>query len=451
MTYVQTLIERILKIGQDDQLESFDQLRLRVFNIVLLIIFFALIIMAVSDVLAGNETLYYTLSGLLYIIFLFALVSFKLHLWAFLLFSTLTPLMLCLITILYGEDMNVNYSYFALIIVVLLSFKKRSVKILLTIFIFSLQVVSIYYNRYYGSLIEKDIPLLDGVIFLILPSLGVGILVLKQVNALNILYEKERKVSLELERKNEALSTAIKQLEDKNHLLATIAHDLKGPASSFLNLSRNVSYLIRSGQIQRLRHLAEGFEDSGFRLYHNITNLLNWVILQRGGIVADKRSFDLFSLVKEIIDDLAPQMKLKNIRAKIEINTDYHLNTDRNIMRIILLNLLTNAIKYSNENGVVRIEAASISGNQQISVIDYGMGMDEAQLEKIKKHNIFSTKGHFSDDSHGIGLEICFYLSSYINGEIQAKSVLGEGSQFVLIIPKTEIEHQETDLVFTAN
>ncbi|MCG8330518.1 MAG: HAMP domain-containing histidine kinase [Chitinophagales bacterium] len=444
--YVQTLIERILKLGQDEHLDFFDQLRLRVFNIVLLMMAFAAAIMVIGDLWAGNETVYYSAFGLIFILFLFVLVGYKLHEGALLMFCTLVPLGLFFISIFYGIEMNINYSYFAFILVVLLSFKKNITKVLLTIFIFSLQVIGIYYYRYYGSIIEKDIPLLDGLIFLILPSLGVGILVLKQVNALNGLYEKEKKTSLELERKNEALSSVIKQLEDKNHLLATIAHDLKGPASNFLNLSKNVSYLIRSGQVERLQRLAQGFEDSGYKLYYNITNLLNWVVSQRKGIVANKRSINLWFLIKEIMESLSEQIKLKNITIEVDIDTDHHLNTDRNIIKIILLNLLTNAIKYSYENGIVKIVVTSSEGFQHISVIDYGIGMDAIQLDKIKKHDLFSVQGTINESGHGIGLEICFYLAPYIDGEINILSQPGEGAKFTLIIPNVEVDHQKTKL-----
>jgi len=433
---VRSLVSSLVKTGINDSQDLIEQQRLIVFNKVLLAILAALVFMTISDLLTGNGTILLSIGNILIIIFLFALLYYRLQNWALLIFTTLMPVQLFVLNVYYGEALNINYVYPAYVIIVLLSFDSLWLKVSLSAFILSLQVGGIYYLRYYGSIIEKDIPLMDGIFILLLPVLGLSYLVLTQVNAIKRLYEGQKKVSMELEKKNRELSRLVQQNEDKNHLLAIIAHDLKGPASSFVNLTKNITYLIEKNQPERLQDLAHGFEVSGYKLYYTISNLLDWVTTQQGEIVAIKESFELSGLIEGILSRLEYQLRHKNVFIQLALRQGHLLHTDKHILQIIVLNIISNAIKYSRDEGKVTIRSQKQEQYDVIEIEDEGVGMDKEVMETIKSGQIVTRPGTKNEKGHGIGLRICFSLIEHLNGRISINVEKANGATFSIHIPR---------------
>jgi signal transduction histidine kinase len=436
LSKMKVLAGRLINLGQVMQQNYYDQLRFRVFNIVLLTISVAFLLMIMSDLITGNKTVVYSLYGLGFMIFLFFLIHKKQTNLAIFIFCTLVPLQLFVVTVYYGEGLNINYTYPAFIIVVLLSFKSNRLKGVLITMIFLLQVGGIYYVRYYGSILTKDIPLLDGLLLLVLPSLGIGLLVFKQVEAIKGLYEKQKVFSEELEEKNRDLETVIRQLEDKNQLLAIIAHDLKGPAANFINLSKNINYLIEKGKVDRLKSLAEGFEESGHKVYHTISNLLNWVAAQQKGIVVQHEHFKIRAIFRNIQSSLEYYILRKKIRIQLLFDETVLVYTDKNILGVILLNILSNAIKYSTEEGGIKVYCREESDAVVIEIEDEGVGMDEEQIEQIYNSQSTVRADIRGEYGHGIGLKICFFLIKRLGGEIKISSKPNQGAKFSIHIPR---------------
>lgn len=430
------IINWVSNIGLTEEQDFSEKLQYRALNLTLAAIDFAFVLMIIFDIIENNETLIYSLLGL---VLTTSLLVMQYYNWYFLvrfIFSTLFPFFLFIITVFYGEEMNINYVYFAFFITALLAFERTWLKIVLAIYILVLQIGGIYYNRYYGSLIEKDIPLLDGILILILPTLGVGILILNQVSAIKKLYDQQKKINKELAAKNIALTTAVKQNEAKNNLLSIIAHDLKGPASAFNNLTKNIAFLIKKEEPERLEQMASSFELAGTKLHYIISNLLNWVTSQREHIVSQKNDFDLADLLDEVVDSLSFQNQIKKVNIKYSLEDQPKLSTDRNILKIILFNLLSNAIKFSNTNGEIIVKSSHDSKFDTIEVMDTGPGMEPEIIEKIKGMEIISTPGTHHEKGYGIGLKICFALIRHLEGKIQIESEVGKGSIFRIYVTK---------------
>ncbi|GJM35280.1 MAG: hypothetical protein DHS20C18_42810 [Saprospiraceae bacterium] len=417
-------------------MDFYDQLKFRAFNQSLAAILVATLIMLVSDIIEKNETLIYTLFGVLLTLFIFVFMHYGWYFLAALLFSGLYPSLLFILSIFYGEDLNISYAYFAFIVIILLSIEELWLKISLCVYIFIIQVSEIYYNRYYGSIIEKDIPLMDGLLILILPTIGVGILVLSQVSAIKNLYDKQKVINRELNDKNKELTKMVKQNESQNNLLAIIAHDLKGPAATFNNLTKNIAFLIKNEQPERLEKMAYGFEIAGTKLYYTISNLLNWVTSQRGDIISEKRMFLLPSLLEEIKESLHAQIQFKKVTIQISTEKEHALATDRNILRIILFNILNNAIKFSKTNDKIEIRTSRDSTFDTIAIVDHGVGIGPIMIEKIQSEEIISVQGTHHEKGHGIGLKICFALIQHIKGKITIESEIGQGSVFTVYVPR---------------
>ncbi len=425
-------------MGIGPKLDFYDQLKFRAFNKALLAVLAAFLMMTIFDIFEHNETLIYSVLGLLLVVFIFVLSHLRLHIIGALIFAVVYPILLFFLTITYGDELNITYAYFAFIVIVLLAFESLWLKILLSLFIFSLQVVSIYYTRFYGSIIEKEIPFLDGILVLVLPSFGVGILILMQVTAIKKLYQDQIKINEELEIKNQELTASLEQNEAKNHLLAIVAHDLKEPASTFINLTQNLAYTIRKEKPEELEKIAHNFEISGTKLYHIISNLLSWVTVQQGDLSSHPDQSNLLALVNEVIQTLSLQAEEKNITIRYAGSQPVEFVTDGNILKIILFNLLSNAIKFTYTGGEVVISYQTTGDDHIIEVIDFGQGIKGDVLQKIQAGEIISTKGTSDEKGYGIGLKICYALIEKLNGKLEVSSELKKGSTFRVYIPKTQ-------------
>ncbi|MFT4666158.1 MAG: K+-sensing histidine kinase KdpD [Polaribacter sp.] len=108
-------------------------------------------------------------------------------------------------------------------------------------------------------------------------------------------YQKQILYNNTLADRNEKLEHFIEQNETKNHLIQIVAHDLKSPAASFLNLTQKISYLIKTEQPHRLVEVAEHIEQSGTKFFYTLDHLLNWVTSQQDGIKVTKDYIDLGS------------------------------------------------------------------------------------------------------------------------------------------------------------
>lgn len=435
--WLEIIINRISSIGIADSDSAYDQLKYKVFNQGVFAIVIALVIMIVSDLISKNETILYTVLLLFFMLVLIGLIYLNKHNLVVFLFSTIFPALLLIISIFYGEEMNLNYVYFAFIVVAILSFDQTWVKIILATFILILQGVGIYFNRFYGSIIEKDIPILDGILILILPTFGISLLILSQVSTIKKLYDQQKDANAKLEQQNRSLTTLVQQNEAKNKLLAIIGHDLKSPASSFLNLTQKIAYLIKTEQPQQIEKMAVSFEMAGTKLFYTVNNLLSWVTAQMDDISVVRNEFKLGCLVNEVLESLEFQKQIKKVNIVLGFDATYTLTTDWNILKIILLNLLSNAIKFSEPGGEVRISISEKENYSVVEVSDVGPGIKPEVIKKIKNQEIVSSLGTKQEEGHGIGLKICFSIIQYIEGKLEIESILGKGTTMKVFLPKT--------------
>ncbi len=439
MNKLKQFLDWTANLGVTEDIDFYDQLKFRAFNMALLAILLAFLLMTIFDIFEQNETIGYSFLGLLLVVFIFLLSHYQLHIAGALIFTIVYPSLLFLLTITYGDELNITYAYFSFIVIVLLAFENLWLKILLSLFIFTLQVVSIYYTRFYGSIIEKEIPFLDGILVLILPSFGIGLLILMQVTAIKKLYQDQKNINEELEQKNKELTVLIEENEAKNNLLAIVAHDLKEPASTLINLTKNLAYAIRQERPEKLEEMAYHYELSGTKLYHIITNLLNWVTIQQGDLASHPNQSYLTALVNEVIDTLTLQVEGKSLKIQYTGPQQVEFVTDGNILKIILFNLLSNAIKFSPPGEKVEIRYRHAPDDHIIEVVDFGRGVEEEVLKKIKAGEIISTKGTSGEKGYGIGLKICFALIEKLQGKLEIYSNAKEGATFKVYIPKIQV------------
>lgn len=150
-------------------------------------------------------------------------------------------------------------------------------------------------------------------------------------------------------------------------------------------------------------------------------------------IVIDKTSYSLDEQIRNCMIMLAPEWEKKKIEVSIDLlKSSFWGNSD--MMQHIWINLLTNAIKYTPENGKISITSHLSNNNIEISIRDTGIGMSDEQIEHIFR-KYYRAENNVSINGLGLGLSIVKRIIELNNGQLQVTSTLGEGSTFTVILP----------------
>lgn len=254
-----------------------------------------------------------------------------------------------------------------------------------------------------------------------------------------------------LEKSNKELLFSEQQLKkllmDKDKFFSIIAHDLKSPLQSLLG---NIQFL--SDEFDEMEK-SEGkiFINNVFKstktLYSLIENLLEWSRIQLGKLELNFEIFMIDDLIKKIAAQLENLTANKNINIHVVIKSKPRLIGDKNIIEIILRNILSNAIKFSYEES--KIEVIYLVKNKivKMSVRDFGTGIPEENIKKLfSDTETVTTHGTKNEKGTGLGLILCKELLEKFNGKISVTSKENEGSVFTIEFPFLEsIKDLETE------
>ena len=266
--------------------------------------------------------------------------------------------------------------------------------------------------------------------------------------SLTVIPEENKKVLLVhgrdvTERKNYTQNLA-KQTEElkssnaaKDKFFSIIAHDLKNPFNSILGFTDLMLNDFQKYSSQEIFRYLGHIGNSSKQAYALLENLLIWARTQRGNIDFQPEVIDLNPMFVEIINLLEAQAKTKNIRFTYNLFEHYIVFADRNMIETIFRNLLTNAIKFTHQNGLVTINAINQEFDVEISVKDTGIGISHENLESI--FNIDSktnTLGTEKEKGSGLGLILCKEFVEKHGGKIWCESEPGKGSTFYITLPR---------------
>ncbi|MDD4923019.1 MAG: HAMP domain-containing sensor histidine kinase, partial [Bacteroidales bacterium] len=175
------------------------------------------------------------------------------------------------------------------------------------------------------------------------------------------------------------------------------------------------------------------------KTYSLLEDLLLWSRSQLGRIEFQPTNLLLETICKEVVLSLAELADKKNIRLDIGMSSDLRVLADENMLKTILRNLITNAIKFSFHDSVVTISAKPDHQMVGISVFDQGVGISLSRQEKIwKLSEQFSTEGTDKEEGSGLGLLLCKEFTEKQGGTISVLSEPDKGSEFCFTVPKGE-------------
>lgn len=253
-----------------------------------------------------------------------------------------------------------------------------------------------------------------------------------------LIYWRNFKRGLLLKERNEMLGKKTDELaalnDTKDRLFAIIGHDLRSPINSLKGLFDLVDAKVISQEefFDFSSKLRDGVEHVHFAL----NNLLQWAHSQMMGIQTNKTRFKLKSVAEDTLNLLSEFARTKGIELKLYIDDELEANADPDHVKLILRNLVSNALKFTKRGGEVAIYAGVVEGNCQVEVRDNGIGMNKKRAQSLfKSGSIESRYGTGGEKGTGLGLLLCKEFVSRNQGQIWAESKPDEGTTVFFTLP----------------
>ena len=218
----------------------------------------------------------------------------------------------------------------------------------------------------------------------------------------------------------------------KDHLLSIVSHDVKTPVSAICQVLRgitdgydSIADTDKKAHLVMLRSTSEALKD-------RMENIIKWVKQELASSEVTRVQFSISDLVDECVKTQETSIMVKSLRVVNEVPKYIMGYDDVNVVRLVIQNLLGNAVKFSYPNGEITIKTEQKGDRVWISVADNGMGISEAKLEKLFAYMTSSVKGTGGETGTGIGLFVSKQFVDKIGGEmaIESKKDIGTTVSF---------------------
>ena len=244
-----------------------------------------------------------------------------------------------------------------------------------------------------------------------------------------------------IEEQNEQLN---RHNANKDRLFSIISHDLRSPFQGLLGLTQILHEELDTLERDEIIEYIGMIHQSSSKFYNLLENLLQWTIVERGQIDFNPEPIRILDVITEIIELYSAVSRHKDIRYEIEADNSLQLYSDLNALQTILRNLVSNAIKFSNPGGTVKIKATANGQFTELGIIDAGVGMEPGSAAKIFDiDHMKSRPGTQNEKGSGLGLLITKSLIERGGGSIRVESTPGEGSAFYFTQPASEVTINE--------
>ena len=223
---------------------------------------------------------------------------------------------------------------------------------------------------------------------------------------------------------------------DKDRFISILGHDLKNPFNNIIGLSEVLTDEIASLKKEEIMDIAKDIHKSVKIANNLLEDILMWARTQQGKIPFKPQILSFKDICKDTLEILTPNAHPKNIT--INYSSADHINVfaDIEMLKTVLRNLVSNAIKFTNNGGAININAEENSENVTISVSDNGIGINPDNLSKLFDiSEVITTKGTAKETGTGLGLLLCKEFVEKHGGKIWVESEEGKGSRFSFTLP----------------
>ena len=224
--------------------------------------------------------------------------------------------------------------------------------------------------------------------------------------------------------------------KDKDRFLSILSHDLRSPFGALHNLSMLLKENIRRYDIEEIEVQVNTINESIQNTYNLLEDLLGWVRIQQNRMPYKPQKLVLSDVFNNVIGAFTQSANIKNIKILEFTAERIEVVADENMLKAILRNLVSNALKFTDINGVIIISAIQVEAEVKIAVSDNGIGIKPDDISKLfDMSNFFTTKGISGEEGTGLGLILCKEFVGKHSGEIWVESEFGKGSAFYFTIP----------------
>ena len=238
--------------------------------------------------------------------------------------------------------------------------------------------------------------------------------------------EKLKQVNLELKELNTT----------KDKFFSIVAHDLKNPFTALIGSTELLVENIHKMDTEKIIKLSQVLNDSAKSGYAILQNLLDWSRSQTGLMKINIEKINLKNLIEENISSHLLNSTNKEINLRSDIKDDIFVFTDRNMINIVLRNLLGNAVKFTPRFGKVNVSTILNENAVSILVKDTGIGISSDNINKLFRIDTdYKTPGTANEQGTGLGLKLSKEFVEKLGGKIWVESELGKGCDFKVTLP----------------
>ncbi|CAN1563596.1 HATPase domain containing protein [Flavobacteriaceae bacterium] len=224
----------------------------------------------------------------------------------------------------------------------------------------------------------------------------------------------------------------------KDKLFSIVSHDLRSSVTALKTSNLKLIDSLESKKYSELDKLLHDNSAITNGSYNLLDNLLNWALIQSKQLYFQKESLYLLSIVQQVEFNYRPLMLSKNINFEIDICKSIYVFADIDSIKIIIRNVLDNALKFSKEDGKIAIYIRSSEDEfHQLVIEDSGLGMKETtRMELLKETLLLSKKENNEAIGSGLGLFLCKEIISKNDGKLDIESTIDVGTKIILMLPK---------------
>lgn len=223
---------------------------------------------------------------------------------------------------------------------------------------------------------------------------------------------------------------------DKDRFMQILAHDLRSPFTALLGFSELLLSNLRNYSLEDIESQLLIIRNTSKKTFHLLEDILLWSKSQSGKLPFNPQEHDFSLVCREIIEEKSKQALLKNIAINLAQSSPVTVYSDKSMFSTILRNLISNAIKFTPQNGSITIKCEINSGMATIIVSDNGVGISADNQAKIWDFSKpFTTKGTEKEHGSGFGLSLCKEFVEKHGGKIWVESEYSKGSDFKFTMP----------------
>ncbi|MCB1189175.1 MAG: hybrid sensor histidine kinase/response regulator [Leptospiraceae bacterium] len=222
----------------------------------------------------------------------------------------------------------------------------------------------------------------------------------------------------------------------KDKFFSIIAHDLKNPFYGILSLGRMLKEKLKNKNFEETETYAELIFQSAQNGYSLLENLLEWSNNQIGKIIYQPEEIELFEIIRNTQELFQSEIQRKELHFSSHIPKNLFVYADKNMLKTVFRNLLSNSIKFTENGGFIKIDCEAKLKFVEINISDTGIGISQEDQDKLFHiDQSFSKPDTEQIKGSGLGLILCKEFIFKNKGQIWVKSDLEKGSEFTFTLP----------------